>query len=72
MPYDYPYRLIKTVNVHTNEVAYVVEKASLGIICEGSDHYEMRKLVDIANVACQVDKTIKSVPKKFEKGIAKF
>lgn len=48
MAYDYPYRLIKTVNVHTHEVVYVIHSRD-GIICEGPDHYEMRKLIDAAN-----------------------
>ena len=51
MAYDRPYRLEYFVNRRTDRDTYAIMRTGEGIICEGENFDEMRKLVDCANEA---------------------
>jgi hypothetical protein len=59
MAYDYPYRLERTIrysqNGYTLVDTYKVLRTGDGVICEGENFNEMRKLVDAANEAFMED-----------------
>ena len=53
MPYDFPYRLEHSVNYSHNgysvKDSYAVVRSGVGTVCTGTDHHEMRKVVDALN-----------------------
>ena len=52
MAYDHPYQLedhVKTTLSGKTLDNWAIVRTGVGIICEGSDHYEMRKIVDALN-----------------------
>ena len=58
MAYDYPYRLedhVKVTLTGKELCNYAIVRTGIGVICEGSDHMEMRKIVDTLNEQAQED-----------------
>ena len=58
MPYDFPYRLEHSVTYSNGHYStkdnYTIMRTGVGAICTGTDHSEMRKIVDALNEMAQV------------------
>lgn len=53
MAYDYPYRL-EQVRKTGGEIVWSIMRTGDDPLCTGSDHYELRKMVDALNEMAEV------------------